>query len=77
MIATMNARIEGLAFSGSFLRLEPELDQAADGFGATGVMILAPRINLLGQSRRKADGTDRIDASGFFGAAARFLVYGN
>jgi hypothetical protein len=32
MIATMNARIEGLAFGGSFLRLEPEFDHAADGF---------------------------------------------
>jgi hypothetical protein len=61
----------------SFLRLQPELDKPADGFGATCVMILAPCINLLGQSRRKADGTDRIDASGLFGATARFLVYRN
>jgi hypothetical protein len=39
--------------SGFWFYLQPQLDQAADGFGAIGVVILAPRINLFGQSRRK------------------------
>jgi len=49
-----------------------QLDQAADGFGAIGVVILAPRINLLGQSRRKTDGADGIDATLFFRATRAF-----
>jgi hypothetical protein len=52
-----------------------QLDQAADGFGAIGVVILAPRINLLGS--KSPEDADRIEAMLFFRAAARFLVYGN
>jgi hypothetical protein len=35
-------------------------------------VILAPRINLLGESRRKTDGADGIDATLFFMATTRF-----
>jgi len=52
------------------LRLQPELDQAADGFGTCCAMFLTPSVNLLRQSCRKADGADRINASLFFRAAA-------
>jgi hypothetical protein len=47
----------------SLLRFQPEVDKPADGFGAIGVAIVAPRINLLGQRRRKTDGADGIDAT--------------
>jgi hypothetical protein len=59
------------------LRLQPEFDQATDGFGAGGVVILAPCINLLGQICRETHGTDGIDSALLFRTAARFLVYGN
>jgi hypothetical protein len=31
----------------SFLRLQPDLDQAADGFGAAGQIVLLPRTKTL------------------------------
>jgi hypothetical protein len=49
-----------------------QLDQAANGFGAIGVVILAPRINLLGS--KSPEDADGIEAMLFFRAAARFLV---
>jgi hypothetical protein len=52
-----------------------QLNQAADGFGAIGVVILAPRINLLGS--KSPEDADGIEAKLFFRAAARFLVHGN
>ena len=39
------------------LRLQPELDQAADGFGAAGeiVLLTAPVVELFGHIRLHAD----------------------
>jgi hypothetical protein len=74
---TSNHSPGGEFVSGFWLHLQSELDQAADGLGSTGVVILAPRINLLGQVCRETHGTDGIDATLFFRTATRFLVYRN
>ena len=75
MKATMNARIEGLAFSGSLLRLEPELDQAADGIGAGRGIFSAPFLNLAHQVIRDADAVQRLCAGS--GPAGLFTFNGN
>jgi hypothetical protein len=59
------------------LHLQPELDQAADGFRAVKLTFLTPSVNLCSHGRRKTYGADGIDPTPFLRATSRFLVYGN
>jgi len=57
------------------LCFQPELDQAADGFGAVGVMILAPLIDRGREFYGEAHSADRIASCRR--PASLFLVYLN
>ena len=43
-----------------FLRLEPNLDQAADGIRATDFMVIGPSVDLGSQIGRQAHGAERF-----------------
>jgi hypothetical protein len=58
----------------SFLGLEPELDQAADGFGAGRGIFSAPFLNLAHQFIRDAEPVQRLGAGS---GAALFTFNGN
>ena len=57
--------------------LQPQLDQAADGFGAGDALRRSPRIDVRSDILRQSDCGNRIDAARTFRPATRLFVYWN
>jgi len=59
----------------SFLRLQPELDQPADGFGANGAVGSGPSIRFFDKRFRHPDRDVRISTAGRWPSSALFWCH--